>query len=309
MRDLYQALGLEPRSSGAEVKKAYRELTRRFHPDLNPGRPWATERYKEVVEAYAVLGDQGKRSLYDEFGEVAFTRGFDAERARRARSQVRPPASATTEDEPGDSGLWSREVMDFADLEAVQRTRFDDFLERLFGRGGNDAGHDEEGLDLRATLTLRASETIAGGTRRVRYPRANGEWTSTEVEIPAGIMAGATMRLPGRGEPGDPPGALLLDIAVEADPGLRLEGNDIHVELDVPLRTLYEGGRVEVVVPFGRFEVKVPPGTAPHKPLRLRAQGLPRGGDERGDLIVALRMVMPPAADPELLAALRRLQR
>lgn len=305
MRDLYQALGLPPQASTVEIKKAYRELTRRFHPDLNPGRPWATERYKEVVEAYAVLGDADRRVLYDEFGEVAFTRGFDPERARSARRQAGGPAAS---ERTGDSGLWSREVMDFADLEEVQRTRFDDFLERFFGRGRGEPVA-EEGLDLRATLTLRASEAIAGGKRRVRYARADGEWTSAEVEIPAGIVAGATMRLAGLGEPGDPPGALLLDIAIEADPGLRLEGCNVHVEVDVPLRTLYEGGRVEVVVPFGRFEVKVPPGTVPHKPLRLRGRGLWKGGgDERGDLIVALRLVMPPTGDAELLAALRRLQ-
>lgn len=306
MRDLYQAMGIEPRASGVEIKKAYRELTRRFHPDLNPGRPWATERYKEVVEAYEVLGDEGRRALYDEFGEIAFTRGFDPQRARAVRSQAGPTAKNET---TSDSGLWSREVMEFADLEEVQGTRFDDFLERFFGRSKGPAVEDEEGLDLRATLTLRASEVIAGGKRRVRYARADGTWASADVEIPAGIMAGATMRLPGLGEPGDPPGALLLDIGIEADSGLRLEGSNIHVEVDVPLRTLYEGGPVEVVVPFGRFEVKVPPGTLPHKPLRLRAQGLPKGGDERGDLIVTLRMVMPPVGDAELLAALRRLQR
>jgi DnaJ-class molecular chaperone len=303
MRDLYQALGVEPRASTAEIKKAYRELTKRFHPDLNPGRQWATERYKEVVAAYEVLSDEHRRGRYDEFGEVAFTRGFDPERARQARASQPPAAAAETPD----SGLWVREVMDFADLEEVQRTRFDDFLERFFGRGNRARQSDEEGLDLRATLTLRASEAIQGGVRRVRYMRGSGEWTATDVEIPAGIVAGATMRLPGLGEDGQPPGALLLDIAVEADPGLRLEGANIHAEVEVSLRTLYEGGRLDVIVPFGRFEVKVPPATTPHKPLRLRGKGLPKGGQERGDLVVTLRLVMPQAGNAELLAALRRL--
>lgn len=312
MRDLYQALGLQPRASAIEIKKAYRELTRRFHPDLNPGRPWAAERFEEIVAAYEVLSDQERRARYDEFGEIAFTRGFDPERARRARSQRQAAAgdrAARVEDATGDSGLWSREVMDFADLEEVKRTRFDDFLERLFGRGRGPLGEDdEEGLDLRATLTLRASETIQGAKRRVRYVRADGSWTAADVEIPAGTVAGTTMRLPGLGEPGEPPGALLLDLAVEADPGLRIEGSTLHVEVDVSLRTLYEGGSVDVAVPFGRFAVKLPPGTLPHKPLRLRGQGLCKGADERGDLIVTLRLVMPPPGDAELLAALRRLQ-
>jgi curved DNA-binding protein len=311
MRDLYQALGIQTRASGVEIKKAYRELVRRFHPDVNPGRSWAAERYKEVVAAYEVLSDEHRRARYDEFGEVAFTRGFDPERARQARAKQ---AAATAKDEKNeehekhDSGSWGRDVMDFADLEAVQRTRFDDFLERFFGRGPRARAEDEEGLDLRAPLTLRASEAIQGATRRVRYVRADGEWTSADVEVPAGIVAGAMLRLPGLGEPGQPPGALLLDIAVEADPGTRLEGADIHVEVDVSLRLLYEGGRLDVVVPFGRFEVKLPPATSPHKPLRLRGKGLPTGGEARGDLIVTLRLSMPPAGDAQLLAALRRLQ-
>lgn len=303
MRDLYQALGVQPRATTGQIKKAYRELVRRFHPDVNPGRPWASERYKEVVAAYEVLSDEQRRARYDEFGEVAFTRGFDPERARRARAS-QPPADA----EADESGSWSRETMDFADLEEVQHTRFDDFLERFFGRGSRARAGEDEGLDLRATLTIRASEAIQGTTRRARYVRGNGEWAVADVEIPAGTAAGTTMRLPGLGEPGQPPGALLLDIAVEADPGSRLEGADIHVDVGVPLRTLYEGGLLDVVVPFGRYQVKLPPVTTPHKPLRLRGKGLPKGAQARGDLIVALRLVMPPPGDAELLAVLRRLQ-
>ncbi|MCA9711656.1 MAG: DnaJ domain-containing protein, partial [Myxococcales bacterium] len=214
MRDLYQALGLGPAATPAEIKKAYRELTRRFHPDLNPGRQWANERYREVVAAYEVLCDDRRRTLYDEFGEIAFTRGFDPERARQARQR------SGVDDDPStqtpDSGQWSREVMDFADLEEVQRTRFEDFLDRFLGRGARV--HEEEGLDLRATLTLRASEVIGGASRPVRYRRADGEWTSAEVTIAPGTVPGTQLRLPGLGEPGDPPGALLLDLEVEPDP-------------------------------------------------------------------------------------------
>lgn len=303
MRDLYQALGIQPRASTVEIKKAYRELVRRFHPDVNPGRPWASERYKEVVAAYEVLSDAHRRARYDEFGEIAFTRGFDPERARRARASQPPPA-----DDASDSGQWSREAMAFADLEEVKRTRFEDFLERFFGRSRASHDDEEEGLDLRATLTIRASEAIRGTTRRARYVRGNGEWAVADVEIPAGTAAGTTLRRPGLGEPGDPPGALLLDIAVEADPGARLEGSDIHMEIDASLRTLYEGGPLDVVVPFGRFQVKLPPATAPHKPLRLRGKGLPMADGSRGDLIVTLRLVMPPPGDAKLLAALQRLQ-
>lgn len=302
MRDLYQALGLETLATPVEIKKAYRELTRRFHPDLNPGRQWANERYREVLAAYEVLCDPRRRALYDEFGEIAFTRGFDPQRAREARAQ-QPVAD---ESGPSDSGLWSREVMDFADLEEVRRTRFDDFLDRFFGRG--ITVQEEEGLDLRATLTLRASEAISGATRRVRYRQADGEWTATEVTIAPGTAGGTQRRLPGLGEPGDPPGALLLDLEVEADPGLRLDGDDVHVDLPLSLYRLYAGGAVDVVVPFGRFEVQLPPATSPHKTLRLRDRGLPRKGGGRGDLIVSLRMKMPPAANAELLAVLERLQ-
>ncbi len=302
MRDLYQALGLPLAASAPDIKRAYRELTRRFHPDLNPGRQWATERYKEVVAAYEVLSDPNRRSLYDEFGEVAFTRGFDAQRARQAREAAPPPESGVT-----DSGLWSRDVMDFADLEEVRRTRFDDFLDRFFG-GGVPHAEPEQGLDLRATLSLRVHEFIAGATRKVAYAQANGERTSASVEIASGTVPGTTLRRPGLGAPGDPPGALLLDLRLEPEPGLRVVGADIHVEVDVTLATVYAGGRVEVPLSFGRFEVKVPPGTSPHTPLRLRQRGLPCGPDRRGDLLVGLRVGMPEPGDAALLQALRRLQ-
>ncbi|MCH9688563.1 MAG: DnaJ domain-containing protein [Deltaproteobacteria bacterium] len=302
MRDLYQALGLSVSADAPEIKKAYRELTRRFHPDLNPGRQWAAERYKEVVSAYEVLSDPRRRPLYDEFGEIAFTRGFDPERARRAReAQAHPTEGAA------DSGLWSRDVMDFADLEEVRRTRFDDFLDRFFG-GARVQERPEQGLDLRASLGLRAHEFIGGATRRVRYAQADGEWTSTAVEVAPGTAPGSLLTLPGLGAPGEPPGALLLELRLEAEAGLRTDGADLHVETEVSLGTLYAGGCVEVVLSFGRFEVKVPPATAPHQPLRLRGQGLPTNDGPRGDLLVALRLAMPPAGDAGLLEALRRLE-
>jgi curved DNA-binding protein len=301
---------LESRATGAEIKAAYRELTRRFHPDLNPGRQWADERYREVIAAYEVLNDPRRRELYDEFGEVAFTRGFDARRAREARSQraaaeEAEEAPTSTSGSRGASG-WGRDVMDFADFEEVKRTRFDSFLDRLFGR--TPVLDDDEGLDLRATLTLRASEAIAGVTRPVRYLRADGGWTSADVTVEPGTVGGSQLRLDGLGEPGDPPGALILDLDVEADEGTRLDGDDIHLDVDVTLRRLYTGGPLDLDTPFGRFEVKLPPATAPHKPLRLRGRGLPRGQGERGDLMVHLRLVMPTPGDAGLLKALRRLQ-
>ena len=157
-------------------------------------------------------------------------------------------------------------------------------------------------------MNVRASVLVSGGTQRVSYARADGRSASTEIEIPAGTVAGSTLNLAGRGGPGSPPGALLVEVRAEPDPGMRIDGANLHVDVPVPLRVLYEGGRVDVAVPFGRYEVMVPPATAPHKPLRLRGKGMPTAGG-RGDLIVDLRAVMPKAGDPELLAALRRLQR
>ncbi|MEZ4379765.1 MAG: DnaJ domain-containing protein [Nannocystaceae bacterium] len=306
MKDFYAALGLEPRATTADIKAAYRELTRRFHPDRNPGRQWADERYREVIAAYEVLADPRRRELYDEFGEIAFTRGFDARRAREARREREETAGAPTEAPRAEGSAWSRDVMDFADFEEVKRTRFDSFLDRLFGRV--PIVDEGAGLDLRATLTLRASEAIAGVTRPVRYLRADGGWTSADVTVAPGAVGGSTMRLEGLGEPGDPPGALVLDLEVEADLGTRIDGDDLHLDVDVTLRRLYAGGPLDLDTPFGRFEVKLPPATAPHKPLRLRGRGLPRAQGERGDLLVHLRLVMPTAGDAALLKALRRLQ-
>lgn len=305
MRDLYQALGLEPGVDTPAVKKAYRELTRRFHPDKNPGRAWATDRYKEIVSAYEVLSDERKRALYDEFGEVAFTRGFDPERARVARVTRRDASEPAGGDTGG--GRWDPGAVEFADLEEVKRTGFEDLLGRVFGGWSGRTVEETAGLDLRAPLLVGTAELVGGATRPVRYRRADGEWATAEVVVPPGSRPGATLRLAGCGEPGDPPGDLLVDLQLELEPGLTVEGDDVHTTIDVPLRRLYQGGRLEVALPFGTFDVRVPPATAPHRTLRLRGRGLPGVGG-RGDLIVAFRVVMPAKGDRALLEALSRLQ-
>jgi curved DNA-binding protein len=294
-RDYYEVLGVPRTATADEIKRAYRQLARKHHPDLKPAseKAAAAERFKEINEAYEVLGDPDKRARYDAVG-TGYRGGMD---------YTPPPGQGWT---PPDTSVW-----DEAD-------GFSDFFASLFGRAGRRGGGGGggrggvritmPGSDVEAELPLTVEELLRGGRRRLQLP--NGR--TVEVEIPPGARDGTMLRLAGQGEPGlngGPPGDLYLHVRVLPHPRLRAAGDDLEMDLPLWPWQAVLGGDVMVDTPDGPVTIKVPPGTQAGRRLRLRERGLPRPDRRRGDLHAAVRIVVPErpsAAEREAYQTLKR---
>jgi DnaJ-class molecular chaperone len=302
--DLYAILGV-PRDADAEtLRKAYRKLARKHHPDVNPGDQSAEDRFKRVSEAYSVLSDPEKRRNYDEFGSISLEGGFDPEAARRARE-----AFGARFGRGAGGGPRFDPELEFGDL--------DDLLGNLFRRRGwSGAGAMPlRGHDLEAELELDFLEAARGGERRltIHRPRADGRVTpeTVSVRIPPGVADGGRIRLPGRGgegQQGGPPGDLFARIRVRPHAVFRAEGRDVHLSVPITLVEAIRGAKVEIPTLEGRATVTVPPESDSGRRLRLRGKGIPSpGGGPGGDLIVTLEIRVPRglgAAELEKLEAL-----
>ena len=311
MKDFYEALEVSRSASQADIKKAYREATRKYHPDRNPGNAQAEERFKEASAAYEVLGDPEKRQLYDEFGEVSLTNGFDAKRARaykEAQQRFRGGGAGPSAGEgfPG-GGTF------FHDFGEAQETNFDDLLSRLFGGGRvrTDAGFRQatrRGVDITGDISISIMDALQGVTVPLRIEGQQGESRTLDVKVPEGIADGGKLRLRGQGGPGNPPGDVLLTVRVQPHPRLSREGRDLRMKVPVTAYEAYRGGPIDVRTPWGTVSLKLPEGSQNGQTLRLRGRGVKQAGKPAGDLLVTLDVRLPPAGDERLLAALRDLQ-
>ena len=323
MQDLYQALGVERSASQDEIKKAYRSLTRQYHPDKNPGDKSAEERFKDVSQAYEVLGDSDKRKLYDEFGEMSLTQGFDANRAR-AYQQARAgrggfpgggfPGGAYGGGFPGGGGYGG-----FSSYGDARETSFDELLSQLFGggridggdlfgRGGRMGPQNRRGRDVHGEVQVTLMDSLLGVTVPLRVDARGGESRTLDVHVPEGITDGGKLRLRQQGGPGSPPGDIILTVRVQPDKQLSRDGTNLRLQLPVTALAAYRGGPIDVPTPWGDVTMKLPAGVQSGQTLRLRNRGVKIRGEARGDLLVTLNIRMPPPGDEELLAALERLQ-
>jgi DnaJ-class molecular chaperone len=295
-RDLYEVLGVARGAREDAIKKAYRKLARKCHPDVNPGDKQAEERFKEISEAYAVLSDPVKRRNYDEFGDISLEGGFDADAARQAREAFgarfgRPPPGGGYEG-------FVHEAFEFGDL--------DDLLGRLFHRRGAPR-EPGRGADLAAELELDFLEAARGVQKTISMarPTSNGSLRTESVtaRIPAGVADGGRIRIPGKGAPGrggGPPGDLHATIRVRPHPVFRREGRDLCLDLPVTVREAVLGARVEIPTLEGRATVTIPPGTDSGRRLRLRGKGIPDpAGGPPGDLYATVQIRVPKGLGPE----------
>jgi curved DNA-binding protein len=285
-KDYYQTLGVARDATADEIKKAFRKLARKYHPDVSKESD-AERRMREVNEAYAVLSDPEKRAAYDQLG-----RGY------QPGQDFRPPPDWDAGFEFSGRGFSPHEAADFSD-----------FFAELFGRmGGGRGGFQARGEDHHAKVMLDLEDAFHGATRQIslRVPRMDAQGRlsldtrTLTVKIPKGVREGQTIRLAGQGSPGvggAPAGDLLLEVHFRPHPRFRAEGRDLRLTLPVAPWEAALGAIIPVEMPNGSLRVRIPAGAQSGHTLRVRGKGIP--GTPPGDLLIEARVVLPPADTPK----------
>jgi curved DNA-binding protein len=304
-KDYYEVLGVKKNATGEELKKAYRKLAMKWHPDRNPGnKQEAEERFKEISEAYAVLSDKEKRTQYDQFGPSGFGQKYSQEDIFRGFdiSDLFKDMGFSKGDVFGRifGGRGGRQARGqrggFQDLSgAYGGEAFD--LNDLFSQEGRQSQGPagQQGRDIEAELDLTFMEAAKGGKKKLKYSRGD-RMEEVTVTIPAGIESGKKLRLAGKGIPGmhgTPPGDLYLRIKVGEHPVFQREGSDLLVEKEIKLSDALLGTTIEVPTLDGPKHVKVPPGTQSHSRIRLKGFGLPQLQGGKGNEYVRILVRLP----------------
>ncbi|MEQ8331992.1 J domain-containing protein [Nisaea sp.] len=301
MSDPYKILGVKPNSSQAEIKKAYRTLAKKLHPDLNPGETKIEQQFKEVTAAYDLLSDETKRAKYDRGGMNA-----------GARPGGGSGASAKTS-----SGFWKawtsarkKQSSNFSDIfDDDDADMFDDILRR-HGQGDGGAGRGGNaytvGPDVNYKLKVSFVEAAAGGTKRVTL----SDGKTLDLKIPPATESGKTLRLKGQGRKGSssgPAGDAFVEITVEPHDYFHRDGQTIKVEIPVTLYEAVLGATITVPTIHGNVSLKVPPKSNSGATLRLKGKGIPAmGGKPAGDQLVTLKVVLPDREDPDLIKLMQK---
>jgi len=312
-KDYYQILGVSKGASQDEIKKAYRKLARKYHPDVNPGDQTAENRFKEINEAHEVLSDPEKRKKYDQFG---------AQWQQYERAGGRPEDFnwGAWQAQPGAGGRsYTRTVSPEEFEEIFGGGGFSDFFETLFGGGRPRTGgfgqqryyqpRPRRGQDAEHTVQISLEEAFHGTTRVLEWEGGR----RIEAKIPRGVDTGSRIRLSGQGEPGQAGGAagdLYLRIEVLPHARFQREGDDLKLTTPVDLYTLLLGGQVEVAGLDRTVKLTVPPETNNGKVFRLTGLGMPRlrNPDQRGDLYVTVEAELPRRLSQEEKELVRQLQ-
>ena len=301
--DLYALLGVPKNADADAIKKAYRKLASKLHPDKNPGNAAAEARFKQVNHAYDVVGDAKKRAIYDEFGEEGLREGFDPEKARSYRDWSRQGRGAAAYG-GGGQGL------DVEDLFGHGSSgNLGDMFEGLMGRARRTRG-PIRGPDLESEVTIDFSSAVRGSTLELR-PQGPVAAPVT-VRIPAGAGEGNRVRINGQGGAspnGGQKGDLVLTLHVTPHPYFRREGEDLHLDLPITVAEAYHGAKVRVPTVEGAVSLKVPEHTKSGQMLRLRGKGVAKKGREPGDLYVHFLVQIPSDATPEVADLVDRLSK
>jgi DnaJ-class molecular chaperone len=306
MRDPYEVLGVPRTASQNDIKKAYRRLAKKLHPDANKNDAKAAVKFAEINAAYEIVGDDNKRKAFDR-GEI------DAE--------GKPRFHGFEGVHPGSGGFEGFETFTWGP-EGVRRSSggaggaggFDDIISSIFGQRGRGARPDlgaqfedfaprRRGADITARITITLPEAAKGGSRRVHLP--NGK--EVEVKIPPGLADGQQIRLKGQGypAPGGPAGDALVTVDIAPHPLFKPEGANLRVDLPVTLYEAVLGAKVRVPTLDGAVELAIPPSTSAGRTFRLKGKGLPAKSGH-GDLYATVRIVLPEEKDSELEELMRK---
>lgn len=318
MRDPYDILGVARSADAADIKRAYRKLAKKLHPDANGNDPKAQEKFAELNSAHEILSDKDKRGQFDR-GEIdaeGKPRGFEgfpgAGRGGRSGGFRGAPG--------GDESIF--ESFSFGP-EGVRRSGhgphaaggFDDVISdilggmggrgRARGPGGGAGGEVPRGNDIEITVPVPLERVVEGGPVKVSLP--NGR--TVEVKIPPRVTEGHRMRMKGQGEPspfGGPTGDAYVVVAYAKHRDFRVEGTDLRADVNLPLAQAVVGGKVRVPTLGGHVDLTVPAHTNSGRTFRLRGKGLPKADGGEGDLLATMRIMLPEKPDPELEELMRR---
>lgn len=321
-RDYYDILGVSKTADAAAIKKAYRKLAKKYHPDVNKTDA-ARAKFSELQEAYDVLTDDHKRKLYDQFGHAGVNPGaagpgpggpgFGGFGGGRRKTYAGPGGFNVRFEDLGGGGSGPGSV------------RLDDVFEQLFGGHGRPSGFGgfgqtpppgagpgpgARGGDVETEVTVPFDQAARGGTVSLRLAGPRGAQT-LDVKIPQGVADGAKLRLRGKGSPspgGGPAGDIILTIHVAEHPHFKRRGLDVYLDVPISIDEAAFGASVEVPTLTGKATLKIPPGTSSGQKLRLRGAGIENTRGSRGDLLAVIQVHVPKHLDDAARAALEKLR-
>ena len=328
-RDYYEVLGVNKSATDAEIKKAYRKLAKKYHPDMNKDNPKAEELFKEVTEAYEVLSDKEKRKLYDQFGHAAFDEGAGQGGAYGADGQGFGSGaggfggfggqgfrggfsggggfgnsgfggfgSGNFGSGGGGSFHFNGNSGDGYQEYYYTGDNLDDIFDGFFGGSRKGRSRSKDGEDVLAKVEVSFEEAALGADKVIRFRAPDGSEQSLQVHIPAGIDSGQKIRLKGKGMPGQNgggAGSLLLEVTVQSKPGFERKGMDIYTTVEIPFETAVLGGETIVPTLSGRVSCKIKEGTQSGTKIRLKGKGIVsmKNPSQKGDEYAVIRICVP----------------
>ena len=320
-RDYYEVLGVARNADDTAIKKAYRKLAKKYHPDMNKDNPSAEEKFKEVTEAYNILSDKEKRKLYDQFGHAAFDEGGGNSGAGGYQGGF--GSDGTFHFNGGPGGGYQEFHYSGDNLDDIFDGIFGGFKGKGFGNGfhskgfrtqdfednggffgGGGRSRSQEGEDVLAKVDVTFEEAALGADKVIQFRSPDGKEESLQVHIPAGIDSGQKIRLKGTGMPGRNGGGagnMLLEVNVLKKPGFERKGMDIYTTVEIPFATAALGGEAIVPTLNGRVSCKIKEGTQSGTKIRLKGKGIVsmKNASEKGDEYAVIQIQVPKHLSPD----------